>query len=44
MKEKTLSVSCTYSEAGPLAMDLIRESFRLFLKKELAAPDHRPQT
>lgn len=33
MKEKTLSVSCTYSEAGPLVVDLIRESFRFFLKK-----------
>ena len=35
MKEKTLSVSCTYSEAGPLVVDLIRESFHFFLKKEL---------
>ena len=43
MKEKTLSVSCTYSETGPLAVDLIRESFRLFLKKELAALDIRLQ-
>ena len=41
MKEKTLSVSCTYSEAGPL--DLIRESFRFFLKKELVVLDIRPQ-
>ena len=43
MKEKTLSVSCTYSEAGPLAVDLIRESFRFFLKKELVVLDIRPQ-
>ena len=41
MKEKTLSVSCTYSEAGPLVVDLIRESFRFFLKKELVALDIR---
>ncbi len=43
MKEKTLSVFCTYSEAGPLAVDLIRESFHFFLKKELIALDIRPQ-
>lgn len=43
MKEKTLSVSCMYSEAGPLAVDLIRESFRFFLKKELVVLDIRPQ-
>ena len=43
MKEKTLSVSCAYSEAGPLVVDLIRESFRFFLKKELVALDIRPQ-
>lgn len=42
MKEKTLSVSCTYSEAGPLVVDLIRESFRFFLK-ELVVMDIRPQ-
>ena len=42
MKEKTLSVSCMYSEAGPLAVDLIRESFRFFLKKELVVLDIRP--
>ena len=40
---KALSVSCTYSETGPLAVDLIRESFRFFLKKELAVLDIRPQ-
>lgn len=43
MKEKPLSVSCTYSETGPLAVDLIQESFQIFLKKELAALDIRPQ-
>ena len=43
MKEKTLSVSCTYSESGPLEGDLIRESFRFFLKKELVVRDIRPQ-
>ena len=43
MKEKPLSVSCTYSETGPRAVDLIRESFRFFLKKELAVLDIRPQ-
>lgn len=43
MKETTLSVSCTYSEIGPLVVDLIQESFRFFLKKELVALDIRPQ-
>ena len=43
MKEKPLSVSCTYAEYGPLAGDLIRESLRFFLKKELAVLDIRPQ-
>ena len=43
MKEKTLSVSCTYSEAGSVVVDLIRESFHFFLKKELVALDIRPQ-
>lgn len=43
MKEKTLSVSCKYSEAGPLVVDLIRKSFQFFLKKELVALDIRPQ-
>ena len=43
MKEKALSVSCTYSETGPLVADLIRESFRFFLKKELVVLDIRPQ-
>ncbi len=43
MKEKTLSVSCMYSETGPLAVDLIRESFQFFLKKEQVALDIRPQ-
>ena len=42
MKEKTLSVSCTYSENGPLVAELIRESFQFFLKKELVALDIRP--
>ena len=43
MKEKVLPVSCMYSETGPLVVDLIRESFRFFLKKELVALDIRPQ-
>ena len=43
MKEKTLSVSCTYPETGPLVVDFIRESFRFFLKKELVVLDIRPQ-
>ena len=43
MKEKTLSVSCMYSETGPLVVDLIRESFRFFLTTELVVLDIRPQ-
>lgn len=43
MKEKALSISCTYAETEPLAVELIRESFRFFLKKELVALDIRPQ-
>ena len=43
MKEKPLSVSCTYSEIGPLEVDLIQESFQFLLKKGLAVLDIRPQ-
>lgn len=42
MKERNLHVSCVYSECGPSAEELLRESFLLFLKKELAAPDAWP--
>ena len=43
MKEKPLSVSCTYSETGQPVAELIRESFQFFLKKELVVLDIRPQ-
>ena len=33
--EKTLLVHCTYSEDGKNIAEIIRESFRLFLLKEL---------
>ena len=39
MKERTLHVSCVYSECSPSAEELLRESFLIFLKKELAALD-----
>lgn len=42
MREKVLSVSCAYSENNQLAVKLIQESFRFFLKKELIALDIRP--
>ncbi len=37
MKERNLHVFCVYSECCPSAEELLRESFLLFLKKELAA-------
>jgi hypothetical protein len=33
--EKTIIVHCTYSEDGKDIADIIKESFRLFLQKEL---------
>ena len=39
MKEKILSVSCSYSEDNQLAAKLIQESFQIFLKKELISLD-----
>lgn len=43
MKKKQIVVSCTYSETGRPPEELIRESFRLFLQKELLSPAaHRP--
>ena len=33
--EKTLIVHCTYSEDGKNVAEIIQESFRLFLQKEL---------
>ena len=35
--EKTLIVHCTYSEDGKNVAEIIQESFRLFLQKELLA-------
>ena len=35
MNTKTVVVHCTYSENGKDIMDIIQESFRLFLQKEL---------
>ena len=35
METKTLTVHCTYDEQGPDLQDLITESFRTFVKKEL---------
>lgn len=38
MKQKTIVIHCTYSRSGPTAAELLRESFRLFLKQELLGP------
>jgi len=37
MEQKTLIVHCTYSDDGEDIANIIQESFRLFLKKELLA-------
>ena len=42
MKEKVLPVSCAYSQCGQPLVKLLRASFQLFLKKELAVLDIRP--
>ena len=35
MNTKTLIVHCTFSEDGRDVADILRESFRIFLQKEL---------
>lgn len=43
MNTKTVIVHCTYSEDGKDISDIIKESFRIFLQKELrtfATPTH----
>ena len=43
MNTRTVIVRCTYSEDGKDIADIIRESFRIFLQKELhtfATPTH----
>ncbi len=37
MNQKSLPVHCTYSDDGEDIADIILESFRLFLQKELLA-------
>ncbi|MBR2047229.1 MAG: hypothetical protein IJ960_01395 [Oscillospiraceae bacterium] len=37
MEQKTIPVHCTYSENGKDIAEIIRESFSLFLKKEILA-------
>ncbi len=37
MNQKALPVHCTYSDDGEDIADIIQESFRLFLQKELLA-------
>ncbi len=37
MDQKALPVHCTYSDEGEDIADIIQESFRLFLQKELLA-------
>jgi hypothetical protein len=37
MDKKTLPVHCTYSDDSKDIAEIIRESFRLFLQKELLA-------
>ena len=35
MKNKRILVHCSYSEPGPALEKLVREAFRVYLKKEL---------
>lgn len=35
MKNKSILVHCSYSDTGPALEELVRESFRIYLKKEL---------
>lgn len=35
MKSKSIVVHCSYSDTGPALEELVRESFRVYLKKEL---------
>ncbi len=35
MKNKSIEVQCSYSNTGPALEKLVRESFRVYLKKEL---------
>lgn len=39
MKSKTVVVHCSYSEEGKDIAEILLESFRLFLKKELLSLD-----
>lgn len=41
MKSKTVVVHCSYSEEGKDIAEILLESFRLFLKKELLSLDIR---
>ena len=35
MKNQTITIHCTFSDTDPSLAELIEESFRLFLQKEL---------
>ena len=35
MKNKSILVHCSYSDTGPALEELVRESFRIYLQKEL---------
>ena len=41
MKSQTVIVHCSYCEKGERIAEMLSESFRLFLKKELLALDIR---
>lgn len=41
MDPKTVTIHCTYSDSGKDIAEIIRESFLLFLQKELLAPANR---
>ena len=41
MKSQTVIVHCSYNEEGGGIVEMLSESFRLFLKKELLALDIR---
>ena len=39
MKSKTVAIHCSYSEGGKGIEEILLESFRMFLKKELLSRD-----
>ena len=42
MKNKSILVHCSYSDTGPALEELVRESFRVYLKKEPYGQTQKP--